>query len=247
MYTKIGGLNVYYQKVGHGGNLVMLHGWGNDVSTFWPTVEFLKDNFTLWLLDLPGFGRSDIPKKTFDTNDYAEILEQFLKINKIKKPSLLGHSFGGKVCIKFCANFGNLVDKLILLGSSGIKPDPSFKRILIFPLAKFFHFLIPDIFNLKIILRKKFYRKIESDYENAGVMKDTLLKTLNEDLTEDLKKIKNQTLIIWGEKDRAIPLRYGRRMYQMIKNSKLIILEEKGHFLHIHDPERFSCFVKEFV
>lgn len=255
MYTKINNLNIYYQKVGQGRDLIMLHGWGTDVSTFWPSTDFLKNKFRLWLLDLPGFGRSDIPKKAYDTNDYAKFLAEFIKTNeqvlssgnKIKKPCLLGHSFGGKVSIKFAANFGNLIDKLILVGSSGIKPDPSFKRILVYPLAKIVHYLVPDIFNLKTIIRRKFYRKIESDYENARVMKDTLIKTLTEDLTEDLKKIKNQTLIIWGEKDRAVPLKYGKSMYQLIKNSKLVILEEKGHFLHVHDPERFSYYVSDFA
>ncbi|MBI4038596.1 alpha/beta hydrolase [Candidatus Daviesbacteria bacterium] len=246
MYSKINDLNIYYQKVGRGKDLIMLHGWGMDVSTFWPAIDFLKDNFTLWLIDLPGFGRSDIPKKACDSEDYAKILAEFIKNNNIKKPFLLGHSFGGKVSIKLTAIHPNLVDKLILVGSSGLKPDPSIKRVLIYPLAKIFHFLIPDIFNIKSLIRKKFYRKIESDYYNVGVMKDTLVKTLNEDLTQDLKKINTQTLIICGEKDRAVPIKYGKRMYQLIKNSKLISLEDKGHFLHIYDPERFAYYIKDF-
>lgn len=247
MYLTINNQKIYFQKVGKGRNLIMLHGWGMDSSTFWPSVDFLKDNLTLWILDLPGFGRSDKPDKAFDTNDYAEIVADFIKINKIKKPSLLGHSFGGKIAIKLIFTYPNLVNKLILVGASGIKRDPSFRRVFIYPLAKIVHYLVPDIFNLKIIIRKKFYRKIESDYENAGLMKDTLLKTIQEDLTEDLKKIKNETLIIWGEEDKAVPLKYGKQMYQLIENSKLVVIEGKGHFLHVHDPERFSSYVKNFI
>lgn len=247
MYTKVDNLNIYFQKVGKGHDLIMLHGWGLNSSTFWPTVDFLKDNLTLWILDLPGFGRSDKPGKTFDTNDYAEIVADFIKVNKIKKPSILGHSFGGKIAIRLTSTYPNLVDKLILVGASGIKRVPSFRRVLIYPAAKIIHHLVPDIFNLKTIIRKKFYRKIESDYENAGLMKDTLLKTIQEDLTEQLKKIKNETLIIWGEEDKAVPLRYGKKMYQLIENSRLVVIEGKGHFLHVHDPERFSTYVKDFV
>lgn len=247
MYTKIDDLNIYFQKVGKGRDLIMLHGWGLNSSTFWPTVDFLKDNLTLWILDLPGFGRSDKPGRAFDTNDYAEIVADFIKVNKIKKPSLLGHSFGGKIAIKLTSTYPNLVDKLILVGASGIKQVPSFKRAFIYPLAKIVHHLVPDIFNLKTIIRKKFYRKIESDYENAGLMKDTLLKTIKEDLTEQLKKIKNETLIIWGEEDKAVPLRYGKKMYQLIENSKLLIIEGKGHFLHVHNPERFASYVRDFI
>ncbi len=247
MYTKIDNLQVYFQKVGRGGDLIMLHGWGQDVSTFWPSLDLLKDNFTLWLIDLPGFGRSDSPQKTYDTKDYAKVLAEFIKINKIKNPNILGHSFGGKITIKFTALYPYLVNKIILVGASGIKPVPSLRRTLILPLAKIIHFLIPDILNLKTIIRKKFYRKIESDYENAGLMKETLLKTIREDLTEDLKKINNLALIIWGEEDRAVPIRYGIQMYRLIKNSKLVTLEGRGHFLHVHDPERFTYYVKDFI
>lgn len=247
MYTSINNQQIYYQKLGKGKDLIMLHGWGQDVSTFWPNVEFLKDNFTLWLIDLPGFGKSSAPKKPYDTKDYVQIILEFIKQSKIKSPNLLGHSFGGKVALRFASLYPNLLNKLILVGASGVKPVPSFRRLIMYPTAKVIHHLVPDIFNLKTIIRKKFYRKIESDYENAGVMKDTLLKTIKEDLTDDLRKIDNKTLVIWGDEDRAVPIKYGKIMYQLIKNSKLVIFEGKGHFLHVHDPERFAYYVKDFV
>lgn len=246
MYQRIGNQNIYFQKIGHGKNLILLHGWKQDVSSFWGVVDLLKNDFTVWLIDLPGFGRSDLPKKAFDTKNYALTIAEFIKKNHINNPTVLGHSFGGKVAIKLTSNFPKLVYKLILIGSSGIKPDFSIKRSLVYPLAKIVHFLMPDIFNIKSQIRKKFYRKIESDYENAGLMKTSLMKTLKEDLTADLAKIKTETLIIWGEKDRAVPLKYGKRIYKMIENSKLVVLENKGHFLHLHDPERVAYYVKDF-
>ena len=65
MYIPLNNHNIYYQRLGQGPDLIMLHGWGNDVSSFWGVTDFLKDDFTLWLIDLPGFGRSDIPKNPF--------------------------------------------------------------------------------------------------------------------------------------------------------------------------------------
>lgn len=247
MYTTIDNLQIYYQKVGKGKDLVILHGWGQDVSTFWGLVEPLSENYTLWLIDLPGFGRSDVPKKAFDSNDYARIIKEFIEKNSIKKPSMLGHSFGGKVALNISANNPGLVDKLIIVGASGIEPDFSLKSNLIYPVAKMVHFLVPDIFNIKSIIRNKFYKRLGSDYFDAGVMKESLLKTIKEDLTPQLLKIENQTLIIWGEEDRAVPLKYGVRMYQKIENAKLIIVDGMGHFLHIHDPERFANYVKDFA
>lgn len=247
MYTTIDNLQIYYQKVGKGKDLIMLHGWGQDVSTFWSSVELLSKNFTLWLVDLPGFGRSDIPSTPFDTKDYSKIMAEFIKKNSIKKPNLLGHSFGGKVSVKLASENPDLINKLVIVGSSGIKPDFSIKRSLMYPFAKVFHYLLPDVFNIKSLIRKKFYRKIESDYIDAGVMKESLLKTLKEDLTSELSEIENQTLIIWGDEDKAVPLKYGIRMYQKIKNAKIVVLEGLGHFLHVHNPKLFSYYVKDFL
>lgn len=247
MYIDLNKQNIYYQRVGKGQNLVLLHGWGQDVSTFWPVIELLKDNFTLWLIDLPGFGRSEAPTKAFDSKDYAQIIAEFIAVKNIHQPILLGHSFGGKVSLKLAATYPNLIKKLILVGASGIKTVPSFKTLIVYIVAKAARLLIPNIFNLKTIIKKKLYQKIESDYESSGILKDTFLKTIQEDLTADLKKINTETLIIWGEKDRAVPLKYGKMMYKLIKNSKLAVLEDRGHFLHLQDPERFVYYVKDFA
>ena len=73
MYTTVNNQQIYYQKIGQGKDLVMLHGWANDVSSFWQVTQELKDDFTVWLIDLPGFGRSENPKKPFTVTDYAKI------------------------------------------------------------------------------------------------------------------------------------------------------------------------------
>lgn len=247
MYCRISEQNIYYQKTGSGKDLLMIHGWGTDVSTFWPVVDFLKDNFTLWLIDLPGFGKSDLPQKTFTISDFAKIIAEFIKINKIKKPAVFGHSYGGKVTIKLAKDYPFLIDKLILEGASGIKPFKNMLQVLIFPLVKLAGLFLPDIGNYRERIRIKLYKKLESDYKDAGKMKDIFLNTLKEDLTEDLKKISADTLLIWGERDRAVPLKYGRKMYRLIKNSRLVVLEDRGHFPHIKDPQRVAYYVKDFI
>lgn len=247
MYCAVNGQSLYFQKVGKGKNLILIHGWGTDVSTFWPIVDFLKDNFTLWLIDLPGFGRSEVPKKTLTISDFAKIIAEFIKKNKIKEPTVLGHSYGGKIAIKLASLYPNLIDKLILEGSSGIRPKKTLFQILIFPVVKIAYFLLPDIFNARAKIRNKLYKKLESDYADVGAMKNIFLNTLKEDISSDLPKIKAETLFIWGEQDRAVPLKSGKRMYQLIKNSRLVILEDTDHFPHIKQPERTAYYVKDFV
>lgn len=246
MYLDINGGKIYYQKVGKGRDLIILHGWKQDVSSFWEVSEKLKDSFKIWLIDLPGFGRSDESKQSFTILDYAKIIFGFISKNKIKNPILFGHSLGGNVSIKLAALHPKLIDKLILEDSSGIRPQNNPFKLLLYLLAKIFHYLIPNIFGIKDKIRHKLYQKLESDYFNAGNLKGTLINILNEDLTDDLPKIRCETLIIWGENDQVVKLKYGKKMYQLISDSKIEIIENSGHFPHLENPERFVYYVKLF-
>ncbi len=253
MYTQINGQNIYYQKTGKGKPLIMLHGWGTDVSNFWPIVDFLKKDFTLWLIDLPGFGKSELPnlpagrQESFSVSDYAKTIAQFIGKNHIGKPAILGHSFGGRVSIKLAGLYPSLINKLILIGSSGIKQEKTLFQILIFPFAKLGNLFMPDIFHLRSRTRQKLYKKLESDYADAGAMKDIFMNTLKEDQITDLPKIGAETLLIWGEEDKAVPLKYGKRMYRLIKNSKLVVMEGERHFPHVTNPKGVASYVKDFV
>lgn len=247
MYLKVGGQNLYYQKIGRGRNLVILHGWGNDASSFWGLVPLLKDNFTLYLIDLPGFGRSDLPKKPFTVSDYAQIIKEFILKCKIKKPNILGHSVGGRIAIKLAA-YPKLIDKLILEDAAGIKPQRGLFKVIFYFLTKIFKFF-PNFFNLKELLRLKFYSSLESDYLHAGPLKQTLQNILAEDLSKDIAKIQNQTLLIWGEKDPTpeTSVKNGKKMYQLIKDSRIEIFEGVGHFPHLEKPKIFAHYVKDFL
>jgi pimeloyl-ACP methyl ester carboxylesterase len=245
MYQTINNQNIYYQKIGRGKDLILLHGWGQDVSTWWGITDLLKEDFTLWLLDLPGFGRSDLPKKPFKVSDYSETVIKFIKQNKIKKPILLGHSHGGRTGLKLAAMEPDLIDKLILEDASGIKPKKGVFKSIVYPIAKFSH-LIPNFFNLKEKLKQSFYKSVEADYMNAGALKETLKAILEEDLTPDLSKIKSETILIWGEKDRSVSLKDGKKMYRMIENSRIEVLDDVGHFPHLENTERFVYWVRNF-
>lgn len=246
MFYKFKDLQIYYQIAGSGKDLILLHGWGQDVSTWWGLVDLLKDDFKLWLIDLPGFGRSDNPANPWTVGDYAEVVAEFIKNNKIKKPILLGHSLGGNISIKLASKYPNLISNLILEDSSGIRPKGGIKKTSIFILAKIFHYLVPNIFNLKDKLRTKLYLALEADYINAGNLKGTLVNILNEDLVNKLPGITSETLIIWGENDRSVKLKYGKMMYQLIKNSSLEVIEGVGHFPHLENQKLFTYYVKDF-
>lgn len=247
MYLTLSDQQIYYQKLGKGADLILLHGWKQDVSSFHNISEILKDHFTLWLIDLPGFGRSENPKRPFYVKDYAEIIEEFIKQNKLKNPNLLGHSLGGRVGIKLASQNPEILNKLVLESSAGIKHEHDLLRMASFALAKIFNVLIPDSLSLKKYLKHKFYKQVGSDYDDAKELKSTFVNIINEDLTPDLPKIKTQTLVIGGELDTAVPPRDQKKMYRKIPDSKLEILDNIAHFPHLENPSKFLYYVTDFL
>lgn len=201
----------------------------------------------MWLIDLPGFGRSENPKKPFYVKDYAEIIADFIKENKLEKPNLLGHSLGGRVGIKLASEKPEILNKLVLESSAGIKHEHDLLRLAGFAMAKIFNLLIPESLTLKKYLKHKFYKQVGSDYDDAKELKSTFINIINEDLTPDLPKIKNQTLVIGGELDTSVPPRDQRKMYRKIPNSKLEILEKVAHFPHLENPQKFLYYVIDFL
>lgn len=227
----------------------MLHGWKQDVSTFHNVSEELKKHFTLYLIDLPGFGRSENPKKPFTVSDYSEIIYQLIKQLKLKKPALLGHSHGGRVAIKLASIHPEILGKLILEDAAGIRPKKDLGVYLAYFFAKTFQFLVPNFFNLKNKIRKNFYRRLQSDYLDALDLKKTLINVISEDLSQDLLKIKNETLLIWGENDMNAEssFEFGKKMYALIPYSKIVSLPDVGHFPHTENPQMFLYYVIDFL
>ena len=172
-----------------------MHGWGQNKETFNNITNNIK-NFTIYQIDLIGFGESHEPYKPYDINNYTSFLEQFIKDLKIEKPIIIGHSLGGRIAIKY-ASRNNNIKKLILINSAGIK-QKSIKRLILV---------------LKYKLKKKYYQITRNyikynkltntsgstDYINSSpIMKQTLSKIVKEDLKKDMKKIKIDTYLIWS-------------------------------------------------
>lgn len=247
MYLKVNNYNIYYQNIGTGKDLVILHGWKQDVSSFWGVVDSLKQDFKIWLIDLPGFGRSDKPDKPLTLDDFAKTVKEFIETQQIKKPILLGHSLGGNIGLKIALKYPSLLDKLILENSSGIRPKRPIYRNLIAPLVKMINHIVPNLFGLKERFRYSFYKYLGSDYYGSGELRKTLVNILKEDLSDEISKINTGTLIIWGEKDNQTPLDQAKKIYQSIIPSRIEIFENVGHLPHQEDPDRFINYVKDFA
>ena len=224
--------------------LLFLHGWRSE-GVIWNNVakRLNKENYTVYALDLPGFGASPAPKTPFTLSDYADIVSGFIKKMNLIKVNLVGHSFGGRVGIKLSAAKPELISRLVLVDSAGFADSGKQKVKL---LAK----LVKPLFAPKFMqgVRKWIYEKIGSeDYLATPELQKTFVNIIEEDLSSDLSCIQFPTLLIWGENDQDTPVSYGKRMQSFIRNSQLVILPNAGHFSFLDNPEGFYNAVSQFI
>lgn len=250
---KINDIEINYIDEGQGDCIVLLHGWGSNITLFKQMIQYLSVTHRVVALDMPGFGESEEPKSSWEANIYVDFLTCFLKELKIEKASFLGHSFGGMVAIKLAAKRDSQiqVQKLILIGSRGVKQKRSLKvkiKIRFFKICK-------KIFSITI-LNKMYPNLIEdmrkkngsTDYNAASpIMRESLVKVLNENVEDLFKNIKQETLLIWGENDTATPIREAKIMEQKIPNAGLVIIKKATHYVFLEYPNHINKIISSFI
>ena len=188
MTDKINDIELNYYEYGEGKDtLIFLHGWGQNIEMMKPLADYFYENHKIYILDLPGHGKSTEPTFAYQVDDFVDVLRKFIEKHKIKNFTLIGHSFGGKVALLYQSKYQD-ADKLIMLACSfkqEIKKLSLKTRILKF--AK----KIPGLNKLEGFAKKHIG---STDYKNASpMMRDILVNTVNHDITEDVKKINTDT------------------------------------------------------
>lgn len=228
--------------------LVFLHGWRSNKEVWNQIVNKLitdSGHKLIYTIDLPGFGASPVPKTEWAVGDYANLVGEFIKKLNLKNVIIVGHSFGGRIAIKLASTRTDLVKKIVLVDAAGFAMDSN-KKAAMGLAAK----IVRPLFKPKFMqgLRKKIYKQIGAeDYVATPELKKIFVKTVNEDLTENMKRILQPTLIVWGENDVETPLEFGKKMNSLILNSKFKILNSGSHFSFIDKPEEFVKNLNEFI
>lgn len=253
MNIEINGLNINYSDEGEGEVLLLLHGWGTNITLFEGIRKHCSVKYRVIAPDLPGFGQSDEPKEPWCVDDYADFVAEFCRRLGIASAILLGHSFGGRIIIKLLSreNCPIKVEKVILTGSAGIKPQQSekakkkaaaYQRGKAFLSSKPMKALFPNAIEN--------YRKKHgsADYNAASpMMRQVLVKVVNEDLAPLLPLVKQEVLLIWGENDDATPLSDGQRMEKEMPNAGLAVLPNSGHYAFLEQQYTFLRIISSFL
>ncbi len=232
-------VDVNYIQYGSGKDILLLHGWGQNIEMMKMLGDKFSDRFRITILDLPGFGESSEPKFSWTMNDYLEFLEEFVKAVGIKKPIVIGHSFGGRLAIMYSAN--NVIEKLVLLASPvrcEVNND-SLKVKTLKALKK-----LPLMNGLGEYMKKYIGSR---DYKAAStIMRGVLVNAVNKDLTEYAEKIEEPTILIWGDMDNEARLDDAKLLESVMPDAGLIVLPGT-HYAYLENLGQVVNIINNFI
>ena len=240
MKKNIRNIDVNYIQYGseNGKNIVLLHGWGQNIEMMMPLGNNLH-GFHITIIDLPGFGESSEPSSSLTIYDYVEILEELLESLNIHKPIMMGHSFGGRVAIIYASR--NSVEKLVLFGAPCIRHERKSLKENILKKAK----KIPGMNKIGEYAKKYIG---STDYRNASpIMRETLVNVINEDLSNYAKKIQCPTLLIWGTNDTEAPIEDARELETILVDGGLVELPGLSHYAYLEALPQVINILNDFL
>ncbi len=273
-YRTIHGYRRAFRVAGSGPAILLIHGIG-DNSTTWNTVQStLAQRFTVIAPDLLGHGKSDKPRADYSVAAYANGMRDLLSVLDIERVTVIGHSLGGGVAMQFAYQFPQLVERLILVGAGGVTKDVNIAlRIASVPMGS----EALAVLRLPLVLPalQLIGRIGGALFGSTGVGRDIpdVLRIL-EDLPEPtassafartLRAVvdwRGQVVtmldrcyltesvpvqLIWGSRDSVIPVAHARMAHAAMPGSQLDVFEGSGHFPFHDDPDRFVELVEKFI
>lgn len=243
------GVDLAYTIAGEGDTIILLHGWGCDATIWGATHDMLAEHYRVVAVDFAGFGRSAEPKSVWGVEEYTQSIEALVKHLGIESPTLIGHSFGGRVSILYASR--NRVSRVVLTDAAGVKPRRSlgyYRKVYTYKLMKRTLPLLIGDKKAQMLLEQRRKSAASSDYNRATpMMRAILSKCVNEDLCSVMPKIKVPVLLFWGDKDTATPIGDAHKMEHLMGDAGLVVAEGAGHFAMLEQPELWSATLRSFL
>jgi len=260
-WANLDGLKIRYLESGKGNerHILFIHGLGSSSDRWLGIPDALSANFHTIALDLPGFGKSTKPvTMNYTIQNFRENIVDFMNKLGINdgKTSIVGHSLGGYIAAEVAIENKNLVERLVLIDSSGMlkKPTPlleEYLQVAINPttdkVRKVFEQMVANPERIPLKLVDGFIARI--NLPNAKyAFKSTLQNSANTQIGyERLKLIEIPTLILWGIKDKVIPTSHSELFKEAIMNSQIEIIQDAGHAPFAEKPDQVSEILRNFL
>lgn len=244
------GVDLHYEESGNpeGEPVIIMHGWGCNHTTVASIANSLQEMRVI-NVDLPGHGESSEPSTVWGVNEFTENIQHFIDALKLRNPSLVGHSFGGRISILLSSRNKD-INKVMLVDAAGIKPSRPLKYYIKVYSYKFAKKTLPIIFGKKTggkLIDKWRNKSGSADYRNSSpMMRAVMSKCVNEDLRHVMPQIQAPTLLVWGSADTATPLSDAKIMEKLIPNAGLVNFDGCGHYSFLDNPGQFRAVAREF-
>ena len=246
---------IYIDDIGKGFPLVLIHGYLGSSEMWFLQKKFLSKNYRIIAPALPGFGESHDVKSLNSINKMAQMLIKLINEKNINKFHLLGHSMGGMIVQEMVKISGEKIKKLICFATGSIGDIPDRFESIDTSIEKLKEEGIKE--TVKRIPPKWFVKgqKAKNYYLCENAVKqikevtayNALVAMKNWRGYENLKNIKQDTMIIWGDKDVSYNFNQVDALKKNIPNSKLEIFKGCGHNVHLEEPQKFNETVKNFL
>lgn len=256
-FVNIDGSKIRYIKTGSSKkNLVLIHGLGASAERWAPVLPHLEKHYNIIVPDLIGFGYSDKPNTDYTAEFFAKFVSSFVDTLGLERTAIMGSSLGGQIAVEYTAANQQSVDRLILVSPAGAMKQ-STPALDAYVMAA----LYPDTetaknaFTMMTGNNKDVNQNIIDDFvqrmrlPNAKfAFMSTLLGLKNApEITTRLEKILVPTLVVWGELDPVIPIKYAATFVREIRDCRFYQMENCGHTPYVEDPENFANLVLDFL
>ncbi len=226
---------IYHEKMGNGPPLILIHGLGGSRRWWRKNIPQLADYFTIYTVDLVGFGKSK-GQARFVLNDAAAALHDWMQALELTDATLVGHSMGGRISAELAVDFPGSIDRLILVDTPILPFGHGYARQSLGMLAA----LATVPFDLLRVLIVDTWHTGPLTTLHIG---RELLKT---DIARKLAELHLPTLIVWGERDTVVPQRLGRELAAQLPQSRLVTVANAGHSPMWEQPTAFNRLVLDF-
>lgn len=269
-FIKVNDINVRYWQAGNKGPaLILIHGLGGAAENWQYNIEALSQQYSVYVIDLPGFGQSDKPKRAYDLPFYQQTLIAFMDAMQLEKATLVGNSLGGGLALMMAIDYPYRVDNLILCAAAGFSRHlhSAFKlltirfinRLLLRPTLKKCHM---GLFNLTVqhgFITPQFIKTQYQYNRSPGAVRAFLSvishfasfngvkRKFADKIEHNLHHLKMPILVIWGENDPLLPLAQARDNIAKLRHYKLITYRECGHLPQCEMAEKFNNDVMQFL
>ena len=253
MNIEVNGYNICCKITGGGSETaVILQGWGTDLGVYDSVAAAISGKFRVVQFDLPGFGGSDEPREAWNVEAYADFFCCLMQKLEISRAVLIGHSYGGRVIIRLAArdSLPFEISRIVLIDSAGVLPVRTARQKMKIRTYK----ILKRILNMKLIyalfpeiIDDWRSRQGSADYRGASpIMRQCLVMAVNEDLTDLLPRVRQETLLIWGDQDTATPMRDAKIMEEKIPDSGLAVIAGAGHYSFLDRPVQFRNIMRAY-